>query len=154
LLLIKRYLSYSENIYIEEPELSLFQSVQKDLIQYLITKVNTKNHLKLFINTHSPDILFSFTNSAFAGKILKENPKASKDVYKLIPKNTVIDPSEISAYLLKDGKAESIINNNENGLFYLKEDSLLQNAENLSGIFNQLSEIQSKHQSNGKKNSR
>ena len=53
---------------IEEPELNLYPSSQKDLIEFIIQRVNQAQNDKLIITTHSPYLLTTIDNLIQAEK--------------------------------------------------------------------------------------
>ncbi|MBK9353994.1 MAG: ATP-binding protein [Bacteroidetes bacterium] len=70
----------SQTYIIEEPELNLFPTAQKDLIYHLINIINNSYSKEqntshdLVMTTHSPYILASLNNLLLAGKIKEEQP--------------------------------------------------------------------------------
>lgn len=89
---------------IEEPENGLHPSKQKLLIDFFAKKILSIGH-DLILTTNSPYILISLNNLIFADDVGKYH----NEVENIIPKNTWIDKNIVSAYLLKDGKIISII---------------------------------------------
>lgn len=93
------------SLYIEEPELNLFPSTQKELLYYILNIIQQKDH-KLFITTHSPYILYAL-NNCMMGWLVKDNmPEEianSLESYK-----SWIDPKLVSAWQINDGQIVSI----------------------------------------------
>lgn len=108
---------------IEEPELNLFPSAQKELINYLIQDgINNGN--TFLLTTHSPYILTSLNNLMYAFEIGQKEPEEAN---KIINKNYWINPKEVSAYrLLSDGTSgktsKNIISSDEDGTLIRAEE--------------------------------
>ncbi len=97
-------------LYIEEPEAHLFPIAQKRIVQLLARTFNTiDSNFQIIITTHSPYILSSFNNLIEAGKIIHEQNKLSDKVYKIIPKQEVLNPDELVAYSLNKGEKSVLI---------------------------------------------
>ncbi len=91
---------------IEEPELSLFPTTQKDLINYIVERIYPLDDI-LFLTTHSPYILTSLNNLLYAYKIGQTN---SEETNKIIDKKYWVNSKEVSAYLLNEkGEAEDLM---------------------------------------------
>lgn len=93
---------YSQFIF-EEPEQNLFPETQRDLVYYLLNKVNNKKRdHKLFLTTHSPYILYAL-NNCMMGYLVKDNmPEDEKE--ELLSKNSWIDPKLVSVWEIEEGK--------------------------------------------------
>ncbi len=88
----------------EEPELNLFPTTQKLLVEFLAENVLNMGH-KMIITTHSPYILTSLNNLIQAGNVTIEKPNVSEEeVAKIIPKEKWIDFDDIVVYTMPDGK--------------------------------------------------
>ena len=110
LILVVRH-EYSEgNKYfiIEEPELNLFPTTQKQLIGYLADRC-TQNGNELLMTTHSPYVLSAINNLIFAYKVAHEVPEMADEVAKIIPREQWLNPDDVAAYYVADGTAKSII---------------------------------------------
>lgn len=141
ILLVLQYLckniSYKYSFIIEEPELSLFPTSQKYLIDSLVSKC-TKNNNELVITTHSPYVLSSFSNLLFAYQVAKKNPDKEKEVEKIIPKNSWLNPEEFNAYYISEGGAKQIFNK-KNDL--IGENQLDQVSDIIGDEFDKLMQI-------------
>lgn len=97
---------------IEEPELNLFPSAQKTLVEFFAEKVLGCGH-DLVITTHSPYILTA-TNNLVAGKDAYEHAQGNAEkletLEKVLPSSKLIRFEDVSAYMLKDGNLETIMN--------------------------------------------
>jgi predicted ATP-binding protein involved in virulence len=97
-------------VYIEEPELSLFPTAQKQIIEQLLSvRSEMSNGIEYTLTTHSPYILTSLNNLALAGKIIQVNPEKAEEVYKIIPAAHILAPEDLAAYEFKDGTALSLM---------------------------------------------
>ena len=103
---------------IEEPEAHLFPEAQKHMVELMSLIFNlTEKKNKLFITTHSPFLLTAFNHSIQAGNILKSiNDKPPEEVkilqeklFKIMPRNHILDIEDIGVYSLKNGKIKNII---------------------------------------------
>ncbi len=96
---------------IEEPEQNLFPKTQRDLIYYLLERINTghRNH-NLFITTHSPYVLYAL-NNCMMGYSIKENMPLDEQE-ELASKSSWINPDLVSIWEIdnKTGLVKSIKN--------------------------------------------
>jgi predicted ATPase len=102
-----RMIYHHTNFIIEEPEQNLFPKTQKDLIYFLLNKVNStdRNH-SLTLTTHSPYILYAINNCIMASVVSEKLSEEEKAHLKSF--NSKIDPKSISVYQIKDGLVHSI----------------------------------------------
>jgi predicted ATPase len=100
-----------QTVYIEEPEAHLFPSAQRSIIELIATVFNyRKEKLQFFITTHSPYVLTAINNLLQAGLLYEEaNQDALHQLEKIVPKYKALNTSELSAYVLANGKCSSII---------------------------------------------
>lgn len=94
---------------IEEPELNLYPTTQKKLVEYLIEKC-TQGDNRLIITTHSPYILTALNNCIEASNVRKLHPESEAEVDKLVPRQYQIDYEDVMAYFVADGTAKPIMN--------------------------------------------
>ncbi len=94
---------------IEEPELNLYPTTQKKLVEYLIEKC-TKGDNRLIITTHSPYILTALNNLIQAKNVAKNRPELADEVGQIVPPQYHLDFEDIAAYFVADGMARSIMN--------------------------------------------
>jgi predicted ATPase len=98
------------NIYVEEPEAHLFPDAQEEISRLIsFLSHNAERQAAFAITTHSPYILAAFNNLIKAGNIVQQNPALKDAVCKVIPESMHINVECFSAYALKDGMAEDII---------------------------------------------
>lgn len=93
------------SLFIEEPELNLFPSTQKDLLYFTLNAIKEKEH-QLFLTTHSPYILYAL-NNCIMGWLVKDN--MPENIAKSLESyHSWIDPKDVSAWQIKDGTLISI----------------------------------------------
>jgi predicted ATP-dependent endonuclease of OLD family len=102
---------FGQTVYIEEPEAHLFPNAQRSIIELIATVFNYRQeNLQFFITTHSPYVLTAINNLLQAGLLYEEaNQDALPKLKKIIPKYKALNTSEISAYVLENGKCKNII---------------------------------------------
>ncbi len=95
------------NFIIEEPEQNLFPKTQKEIVYYLLNRINDthRNHT-LTITTHSPYILYALNNCIMAS-LIKDNLSDSEKK-KLDCIHSKIDPKSISIFQIKNGMINNI----------------------------------------------
>jgi predicted ATPase len=128
LILVVRH-EYNEgnkHFIIEEPELNLFPTTQKQLIGYLADKC-TQNGNELLMTTHSPYVLSAINNLIFAYKVAHEVPEKADEVAEIIPREQWLNPDDVAAYYVGEGTVTSIMEDKfgligENELDAISED--------------------------------
>ncbi|MDJ0619424.1 MAG: ATP-binding protein [Calothrix sp. MO_192.B10] len=146
ILAVLPFLDETRFFIIEEPEAHLFPQSQKYVINLisLIFNLTDKRH-KFLITTHSPYILTAFNNLIQAGNTLQalknksDNSNLIQKLMKIVPKNQMLDINDIGAYTIKDGRIESIINQ-ENQL--IDANVIDEISNELSEEFDQLLELE------------
>lgn len=113
LLLVTNFYTSVNNILknqfvIEEPELNLYPSSQKDLIEFIIKRVNTSTD-NLTITTHSPYMLTSIDNLILAQNIATEKPSLREKVEAIISSEYWVDFKRISCYYFENGSCKSTL---------------------------------------------
>lgn len=110
---LKKFQKSRVSIFIEEPELSLFPTSQKKMIEFLVRTMNTAvNNTEVVFSTHSPYILTTLNNLILARKIAKENkekPNMLEKINGIIPKENHLDIEKLSVYEISNGVVKSII---------------------------------------------
>lgn len=89
---------------VEEPELNLFPQTQVKLLHQMIRKCK-----KLTITTHSPYLLSAFNNLIEADNVLKADISKEEEVYRLIPRECVLNFDNVGAYKIENGVVLSIL---------------------------------------------
>jgi predicted ATP-dependent endonuclease of OLD family len=93
---------------IEEPELNLYPSSQKELTEFIIGATNASND-KLIITTHSPYLLTTLDNLIQADNVVKLKPEKKKEVARLIPEKYWIDFDKVACYFFDNGSCRSTL---------------------------------------------
>lgn len=109
--LVKNKVEYHySNFIIEEPEQNLFPKTQKELIYFLLNRINQtdRNHT-LTITTHSPYILYALNNCIMANLIKDNLSDPEKDKLDCI--YSKIDSKLISIFEIKEGTIKNIQQN-------------------------------------------
>lgn len=101
-------LPHYSRIILEEPELNLFPQSQIDLTYDMLRMIDVSRDT-LFINTHSPYILYALNNCMLGG--LVKDKIDDEDL--LIHKDSFINPHDVSVWELRDGVFSSA-HDNEN----------------------------------------
>ncbi len=97
---------------IEEPELNLYPTTQKELIYSLISGLDptaTYQDAEWVFTTHSPYILSSLNTLLLAWKVAHTSDKLRAKVEQIIPAQCWINPDEFAAYYVDKGTVRSII---------------------------------------------
>jgi predicted ATP-binding protein involved in virulence len=100
-----------QTVYIEEPEAHLFPNAQRSIVELIATVLNyRKEQLQFFITTHSPYVLTAINNLLQAGLLYGESSAdIQTQLEKIISRYKALDVSDLSAYVLMDGKCSSIV---------------------------------------------
>ena len=122
----------------EEPELNLYPTTQKKLVEYLVEKC-TKGDNRLIITTHSPYILTALNNLITAKNVINERPETIEEVNKIIPPQYQIDFEDVKAYYVGGGTAKNIMST-ENSM--IDANGLDEVSNELSITFNQLLDLE------------
>lgn len=95
--------TFSQNLFIEEPEAHIFPSAQKDLVS-LISRIAEypKLQMSVVMTTHSPYILSAFNNLILAGQIAKKKPALRTEVAKIVPDTLWVGTNTFKAYCICD----------------------------------------------------
>ncbi len=119
---------------VEEPELNLYPTTQKALVEYLIEKC-THGDNRLIITTHSPYILTALNNCIQAKNVVNLHPESAEEVEKLVPSKYHLDYQDVAAYYVGGGTAKSIMNEE----FQMIDANQLDDvSEQLGSVFDQL----------------
>jgi predicted ATPase len=96
---------------VEEPELNLFPTSQKELIGFIIKScLFAKPSNQLIITTHSPYTLTSLNNLLQADNTHRLKPRLIDKILAIVPFEKWVDGNHIAAYHLKKGEAINIFN--------------------------------------------
>jgi predicted ATPase len=130
---------------IEEPELNLFPTTQKQLIGYLADKC-TQNGNELLMTTHSPYVLSSLNILLFAYQVAHKYPESASEVEKVVPREQWLNPDDFAAYYVGEdengnkGGIHSIFNR-EKQTQLIGENELDEISDELGDEFNELMNI-------------
>jgi hypothetical protein len=98
-----------KNIFvIEEPELNLYPSSQKDLVNYIIRRINQSKD-KIIITTHSPYLLTSIDNLIQAKAVADIHGHKDYRVKRIVSSPYWIDFDRVSCYYFDSGKCRSTL---------------------------------------------
>ncbi|MBC5836400.1 AAA family ATPase [Flavobacterium muglaense] len=125
---------YNFNFVVEEPELNLYPKAQHELIKYLVKNClfDRKN---LILTTHSPFVLASINNLLLA---YDKGQSKSKEVNKIIKKESWLNPKNFIAYELKNGKAKLIM---DDKLGQIKENMIDSVSDSFADEFDKLLDL-------------
>lgn len=98
--------------FIEEPELNLFPSTQRDILYSLIDSVKQRKDDYLILTTHSPYILYALNNCMLGYQTKEVMPEQEQE--SLASHHSWIDPSLVSAWEIKNGELVDIKNSRLN----------------------------------------
>jgi AAA15 family ATPase/GTPase len=118
---------------IEEPEINLYPSAQKALLEYIIQRI-ARCKDRLIITTHSPYILTALDNLVQADNVAKEQKEHAK-LANIIHKELWTDFNEVTCYFFEDGSARSTLDYELRSLGPSKIDNV---SEELGNTFEQL----------------
>ena len=97
---------------IEEPESHLFPNAQKLITEFISLAKNSGN--KILLTTHSPYILGTLNNMLYANRISTKVDNAALD--KIMDHLKWIDSKKMSAYYVKEGKIQSCMDEEFEGI--------------------------------------
>ncbi|EJF54986.1 hypothetical protein SapgrDRAFT_3344 [Saprospira grandis DSM 2844] len=124
------------SLYIEEPETHLFPQAQRQVLEALILMYNAHEaDMHLEISTHSPYLISVLNNMLLAGQLAQNEKVDQKALDQKHPPYLRVKKEELSAYMLKDGAAFSLWDE-ETGL--LNAQILDEVGENIDRDFDEL----------------
>ena len=95
---------YFDSFVIEEPELNLYPTNQRELLHFVLQRFNNANEkdsINVILTTHSPYTL-SILNVALMASIVAEDADFSEEVNMIVPKNEQLNPNDLAIYALSD----------------------------------------------------
>lgn len=134
---LSRNTEQAQSFIIEEPELNLYPTAQRDLVYWLLEKC-TQGDNDLTITTHSPYVLSALNLALYANKVATLFPHQHKKVAKLIPEKYWLKAEEFSAYFVAKGDAKSIFDT-KTGL--LSESQLDEVSGEFADVFDRLTDL-------------
>ncbi|MDN4164434.1 AAA family ATPase [Cytophagales bacterium LB-30] len=93
---------------VEEPELNLYPTVQKELVEHLIQKTQSAKD-KIIITTHSPYVLTTLDNLIQAKNTADKKPEMKGAVEELVSPKRWLDFKNVSSYYFEKGKCKSTL---------------------------------------------
>ena len=105
-LAVKRIHYTGTQFIIEEPEQNLFPETQRDLVYYLLKKLQSEREHTLTITTHSPYILYALNNCMLGKLIFDKMDEEDKDG--IACKTSLVHPKDVSIYQIDNGILKNI----------------------------------------------
>ena len=124
---------------IEEPELNLFPTAQKELIEFIVERglFNRPNN-QVIVTTHSPYLLTSINNLLQAMMAFLRRPESDEEINRIVPQKLWMMLSETAAYHIDNGTARNILNEE----YYMITDSGIDSvSDEISEAFSLLTDI-------------
>lgn len=134
---LSRNTEQAQSFIIEEPELNLYPTAQRDLVYWLLEKC-TQGDNDLTITTHSPYVLSALNLALYAGKVAALFPHQRQKVAKIIPEKYWLKADEFSAYHVAGGGVKSIFDT-KTGL--LSESQLDEVSGHFADVFDRLTDL-------------
>lgn len=119
---------------IEEPELNLYPTVQKELLEFVVERIN-KYQDKLIITTHSPYILTALDNLIQADNVVRQNSDAKEEVEKLVPSERWVDFDRVACYYFENGTCRSTLDEEQRSIGPSNIDDV---SDTIGSIYDQL----------------
>ncbi len=143
LMLVVEYLTLDKEVgphyfIIEEPELNLYPSTQKALVEWLVMKCKESNS-KLLMTTHSPYVLTALNNLVKAGEVAKSRPEETKNINKIVKKDYWLNYEDVGVYYINKGKAKNLMSKTNRMIDATAIDDV---SDILDVAFNKLLDIQ------------
>ena len=98
---------FKTNLIIEEPEQNLFPTTQRDLIYFILSRINGEKEHGLTITTHSPYILYALNNCLLGYQIDSKVKKKDKKLFK--SQKAWISPDKINMFEINNGGIKDIM---------------------------------------------
>lgn len=128
------------DMFIEEPEAHLFPSTQKEFVYVLADLLNGNSRRKhtCVIATHSPYLMTAFNNLIQAGETASASEENNQKVAERFPVKRRLRFDDVAAFSMKDGRAESIM---DDDFKMISAEDLDSASREISDDFNFLLEI-------------
>lgn len=127
---------------VEEPELNLYPTTQKALVEYLIEKC-TQGDNSLIITTHSPYILTALNNCIQAQNVIDKHPESVKEVNEIISPQFHLKYEDVIAYHVAEGTAKPIMDDETQMIDANELDSV---SDDLATVFDKLLDLKYQEQ--------
>lgn len=125
------------SVVIEEPEAHLFPNTQKEIIDFIVMFLNTKDN-QVLITTHSPYILTATNNLVYAGKVGLTNKK----IENIIRSDMWIKPSALSAYIIGESKDMYVKSIMDDELEEIAAEELDQISNKIQNVYSKIFEME------------
>jgi hypothetical protein len=122
---------------IEEPELNLYPLAQKEVIEFIVSRVN-KSKDKVIFTTHSPYLLTSIDNMIRAELVAGLGSQILKQVNDLVPSENWLKFENISCYHFEMGRCQSTLDEETSSIAPSKIDDV---SNKLADTFEKLLEL-------------
>lgn len=126
---------------IEEPELNLYPTVQKELVEFIVERIN-KSKDKLIITTHSPYVLTSLDNLIQASNAAKAHPELKEKASEIVAEAKWVDFDRVTCYFFENGSCRSTLDQENQTIGTSNIDDV---SETLGKTFDQLLELKYAH---------
>jgi len=93
---------------VEEPEMNIYPSSQKDLLEFIIRRIKRTSD-KLILTTHSPYLLTAMDNLVQAGNVSEKGESIEKQLSKIIPQDLWTDFDQVTCYFFNGGYCRSTL---------------------------------------------
>jgi predicted ATPase len=129
----------STTFFIEEPEAHLFPVSQRRLVEIFARLAAARDH-RFLLTTHSPYILTAINTLIMAGNLIEERgDDIREEVLRIIGGNKLVRFEDVSAYTIKDGSLESILDDESRLIGSSVIDSV---SDEFESVFDRLLELQ------------
>ncbi len=95
---------YFDTFIIEEPELNMYPTNQRELLHFVLQRFNNANEkdsINVILTTHSPYTL-SILNVALMASIVAEDTDFTEEVNAIVPEDEQLNPNDLAIYALSD----------------------------------------------------
>ena len=109
--LIAKKLFFPEfaSLFIEEPEVHIFPSTQKDFVYNLVEKLNNERQHTCFIATHSPYIMTAINNLILANERFAESEEIKNKILTRFSKQQLLPFNDVAAFAMESGNVKDIL---------------------------------------------
>lgn len=125
---------------IEEPELNLYPTMQKQLVEYLVGKLNATESSAI-LTTHSPYILTAIDNLIQAQNAYDAHPEARDEIAKLVAQDQWLKYKDVACYYFENGTCRSTMDDELKNIGASNIDSV---SDDIGHVYESLIEIELK----------
>lgn len=98
---------FKTNLIIEEPEQNLFPKTQRDLVYYILNRIQGERDHSLILTSHSPYILYAINNCLMGSTVKSKMPEEEQKELKSY--KSWISSDEVSIWQLNKGEVHSVL---------------------------------------------